>query len=66
MQCRVVNSYWFLAVLAASAFRFVVVPAGAAFKINIVEKLFSFLFRAIVYDCKYGPTTCTMHSDPKR
>jgi len=24
------------------------------------SNLFSFLFRAIVYDCKYGPTTCTV------
>jgi len=25
-----------------------------------VKRLFSFLFRAIVYDCKHGPTTCTV------
>ena len=24
------------------------------------DNLISFLFRAVVYDCKYGPTTCTV------
>ena len=26
----------------------------------LIYYFFLFLFRAIVYDCKYGPTTCTV------